>query len=462
MFSRYGVFMEVGPQNWQILQQEKGMASILLSGRWESDMEKNGQETVVVRVVHEETGGVVIPYTECFMQENQRWKIKLDIPTGGLYRIDTALALNNSGSYEWVLRGDRRYHIGVGDLYVIAGQSNAAGYGRDEVSDPPETGVHIMRSNGAWDLASHPLHDHTDSIFKANCDRSSTGHSPWLAFAKKLKTALHYPIGLIPAALGGSCIDQWNPDCDTGLYANMMKMITAAGGRIKGLLWFQGESDTEPGRAASYLSKFTHFVEHLRLDIGMLPVYTVQLCRLMEGDSSGTEWGFFREIQRQAAKNIKDVFIIPSSDLDCCDMIHLTSKSNLVLGARIAGQVLQHTYHIGTDCDAPDIRSICQINPQELLLAFEHVSRCLLTHNAPADELGFLILDELGNVDISGYEIVREKIRLRTARPLCGMILVSLGWEKRISGIIPYSETNYIPALSFFEFQAEKNLNCSK
>lgn len=43
---------------------------------------------------------------------------------------------------------DTIHHIGVGDLYVIAGQSNAAGYGKDSIYNPSEIEVHLLRNRG--------------------------------------------------------------------------------------------------------------------------------------------------------------------------------------------------------------------------------------------------------------------------------------------------------------------------
>ncbi len=53
-----------------------------------------------------------------------------DIPAGGLYRIESCLKEEKNTPLEWATRGDCVEHFGVGDLFVIAGQSNAVGYGK--------------------------------------------------------------------------------------------------------------------------------------------------------------------------------------------------------------------------------------------------------------------------------------------------------------------------------------------
>ncbi|HCQ00632.1 MAG TPA: hypothetical protein DIT99_08015, partial [Candidatus Latescibacteria bacterium] len=84
--------------------------------------------------------------------------------------------------------------MGVGDLWIIAGQSNAAGYGRGPALDPPELGIHILKNEEVWDVAAQPLNDTTRSTHP-NLEQANPGHAPYLRFARDLKSALGYPIG---------------------------------------------------------------------------------------------------------------------------------------------------------------------------------------------------------------------------------------------------------------------------
>lgn len=79
---------------------------------------------------------------------------------------------------------------------MIAGQSNAAGYGRGEITDGPELGVHILRNEEKWDIASHPLNDTRNNNYP-NLEGGDPGHSPFLVFGKALKKTLNHPVGLI-------------------------------------------------------------------------------------------------------------------------------------------------------------------------------------------------------------------------------------------------------------------------
>ena len=89
-------------------------------------------------------------YNENFQGE---FDVTLDIPAGGPYRIDTGLETKSTTpDLTWVYRGDCVLHIGVGNLFIIAGQSNSAGYSRDFCLDPPSK--YFFAGSGS--VSEHP------------------------------------------------------------------------------------------------------------------------------------------------------------------------------------------------------------------------------------------------------------------------------------------------------------------
>lgn len=247
-----GAFIDKGPQDWQVLQRHDGFASVELAGVWNVPAEFAEQvECVLVRVVDENTNRPVINWESCETtfddgRKSGSWKHTLkNIPEGGLYRLETKVF---SGDYVWGVRGDMRHHIGVGDIYCIIGQSNATGYGRDHVTDAPDMLVHLLRARGEWDIATHPFNDSTDTIFPDNREGSNPGSCPYLSFGKTLKNALHIPIGLIPAAEGGSPICDWLPSQNGYLYRNMQQYLNTIGNDFAGFLWYQGCTDAHDDR----------------------------------------------------------------------------------------------------------------------------------------------------------------------------------------------------------------------
>lgn len=168
--AQIGVIIQQGPQHWAIIQQENGFGSVALSGVWAGMIDRViTHAQVLARIVNEADGRIAVPWRPCKMQEGQAWEIILDeIPAGGLYRLETCMQIDNHPALEWAARGDMIHHIGVGDIWVIAGQSNAAGYGKGPIQDAPQLGIHLQRHNGIWGLASHPFNESTASIHYEN------------------------------------------------------------------------------------------------------------------------------------------------------------------------------------------------------------------------------------------------------------------------------------------------------
>lgn len=461
-----GVIMETGPQDWQILQQHNGCANIALSGRYDP-LDKKPPYRVWTRIVREASGEPVIGWTPARTGEDKSWSTVLEgVPAGGLYRLETCLKEDATLYFDDSLRGDLRHHIGVGDLYLIAGQSNAAGFARDYVSDEPQLGVHVYKTSGRWDLASHPLNDSTDTIRPANREPVMAGHSPFLHFGKYLKRELGYPIGLIPAALGGSALDEWLPGPKGALYDNMMKILQSLHGEIQGVLWYQGctdasdngYTDLEAG-CRDYLARFTRFVSLVRGAAGWdVPFYTVQLNR--RRDQSAPEWDVgwsaVRQAQRQAARLLENVYITPAWDGMMSDVIHNSAGFNLILGERLAKLALAKTYGRAFACDAPDFAGAV-VDGDRLCITFAPVYDRLDTYEVPPSGLPLRIEDEKGAVPIETYTLERDALSIQLARVPEGRCFVSCAWGSDPQGIPMIDFGTHYPVLAFCRQEATRN-----
>jgi sialate O-acetylesterase len=359
-----GAIIESSPSDWQILQQdETGTANLLLAGRWVGEAGCQVQ----IRLVLETTGQPVrqhLDWQTVTTANDGTWQGELSrIPAGGLYRLETRCNAKGNLAGEWSARGDVRHYLGVGDLWLIAGQSNSAGYGKGPVYDPPELGVHILANNERWTLASHPLNDSTDTEHAVNREAANSAHSPYLHFGRLLKQQLGYPIGLIQTALGGSALAAWNPEemHPAVLYQNMLHCARLAGGRIKGILWYQGETDATSALAPSYADRFCQAVQAWREGLASpgLPVITVQLNRYYTPSTDDLEmgWSFLREAQRQATLRLVGVAVVPSLDLPLGDLIHTSAQGNMLLAERLAQTALGAVYSRLVTYRAPEIVS---------------------------------------------------------------------------------------------------------
>jgi len=450
-----GVRIDVGPQPFQIFQQDtRSFGSFSLKGRWKH-AENRG--TVQLRVVREDDAVVVVPWQSAATGPAGQWAHTLElVPAGGLYRIESRLMLDPN-SAEWSPHGDFVHHLGVGDLWVIAGQSNAAGYGRGPVNDPPRLGVHVLRNDETWDIATHVLNETTRSNHP-NMEAANPAHSPYLTFGKELHGVLNYPIGLIQTALGGSPLVSWNPveNPDAPLYKNLIHCLTLAGGRARGMVWYQGESDCNPEQSKTYEKRFGDFVYRLRSDLKS-PDFAVIVTQLNRCPGSATDtnnpgnntwWSVVREAQRQATK-LGKVAVVPAIDLGLSDSIHTSPDGNVTLGKRSARAALEIAYSRPGNWKAPRVTTaILSSDRKTIDMTFDDVAtRLQLLGPAEAD---FVVEDAQGTVPVTRASSPgRNNIRLELGRATDGETKVHGAFGANPAANVRDAEEN-TPILGFY------------
>ena len=455
-----GVIIESGAQDWQIFQQDRaGTATVALRGRW---LTANPFKTaiVLVRAVREDTGEVVsraLNWRDAETRPDGTWSIRLDrVPAGGLYRIETGLQLDGA-PVEWPQRGDMAHHLGVGDIWVITGQSNAAGYGKTPAVDPPELGIHMFHARGRWELATHPLSDSTASRYVANREGANGSQSPWIHFARVLKRELGYPIGLIPASLGGSPLSAWVRSVNGILFTNMLQYVRDAGGSgaCRGVVWYQGESDSGKAEREVYLARFAEMVADLRKELRNpdLPVLTAQLNRYVgEAYTAPVHegWDVMREIQRQAPRKIPGVYVISTLDLSLSDGIHNDSRSNLVIGERMASLALGQVFGRDVKCLHPDLKEARVDGDAAIELVFDHVDTRLHFEDNIPEQFPFAVQDGQGRVPVKGWKFAaKDCLRIELGRALSGKATVIGAPTACPPYIVPFDICGYRPMLGF-------------
>ena len=205
-----------------------------------------------------------------------------------------------------------------------------------------ELGVHLFRNSEHWALATHPMNESTDTQHAVNQEAANPGHSPYLQFGRTLKKTLAHPVGLVQTALGGSPLSRWNPGelRAADLFDNMVQCVSKVGGKVRGIVWYQGESDAgTDADATSYTQRFQQAVAAWReaLADAELPVLTVQLNRVYQpaDPDADRRWSQVREAQRQAAGQTPGVGVVPALDLPLADLIHTQSRRQHALGRAI-------------------------------------------------------------------------------------------------------------------------------
>ena len=445
------VKIDRGPRPFQILQQDaSGSAAIRLVGRWQRHSER---EMVQARIKREEDQSVVVGWESAQLQSGDAWEHVFEsVPAGGLYRIETRGVLHGTHP-EWGSGGDVIHHVGVGDLWVIAGQSNAAGYGRGPIVDPPELGVHVLKNNETWDVAAHPLNDATGSSHP-NAEIANPGHSPYLSFARILRASLGYPIGLIQTSLGNSRLSQWNPVENPAalLYQNLLHCVRLAGGRVGGMLWYQGESDTNSDLAKSYELRFAQFVGRLRSDLNApsLPIIVAQLNRYtgLQSAEEHRGWSQVREAQRNA-RNLPHVAVVPTLDLPLSDDCHTSPAGNLLLGQRKAAAALSMVGGKRPMPPIPDVvEAVLAIDSRSVELRFVAVAS-RLQFLAPG-ETDFAVEDEKGFAIVQRAQcIAPDRVRLELDRAVSANVKIHGGFGANPTASLRDFETN-VPFLAFY------------
>ncbi len=293
------------------------------------------------------------------------------IPTGGPYTLTLTCAracLTFTDLY-------------VGDVFILAGQSNMEGAGilreqglADEEDPDPAVRAYYMKE--AWDAARPQLHqlwESADACISVPYreerlaskwgasfpERQMNGVGPGFYFARELHRRTGIPLGVIPCAIGGSSLAQWEPSGKDNFYTAMMRRFRACGSRVRGVFWHQGESECSSDGCAKYTERMMRLVCAMREAFGdaRLPFVYGQIHHftLASGEGEGF-WSTIREEQRALRLRLPHCEMIPTNDADKDDLIHLSAESQEVLGRRAAEQM--HRLLTGEGVPTPDVERI--------------------------------------------------------------------------------------------------------
>ena len=147
-------------------------------------------------------------------------------------------------------------------LVLLIGQSNMSGRGAIEPQDTvPIPGIFMLNSSSQWVPAVDPLHWDKPQV---------AGVGPGREFARALvKARPGAQIGLIPAAVGGTSLEQWKPGGELYKQALSRLRLAQKSGKLVVILWHQGEGDANNAeRSATYASRWVAMMKQLRADAG--------------------------------------------------------------------------------------------------------------------------------------------------------------------------------------------------
>lgn len=208
-------------------------------------------------------------------------------------------------------------------LFLLIGQSNMAGRGKieeqDKVTNPD---IFMLTKDLKWVIAKDPVH----------FDKGAAGVGLCSEFARDVfKADPKSPIGLIPCAMGGSSLDQWQPGKPLYVTAISRAKEAMKQGSLAGILWHQGESDAKPESIATYPARFETMITQLRKDLGAENV-PVLIGEIIPGHGNHDAVNI---ALAETAKKTPNAALVSSADLGK-KQLHYDSADYRALGKRYA------------------------------------------------------------------------------------------------------------------------------
>lgn len=352
-----------------------------------------------------------------------KWKTTLKaMKAGGPYQLQVS-----GGKGETIKLGN----IKVGDVWICAGQSNmnfmlaADEDGAAEIATLDNDAIREFRTNMPAGVFNPENKDHSQWIL-AKGEKANTFSAVAYYFAKQLQAKENIPVGIIVMACGNTRAEAWtdmgflksytdlkpllsyweNKKEDTNITVNhipgkfyndvVAPVIPFA---VKGVVWYQGESNTLPDnsrrtiseRTAEYKTLLNALISNWRAawKNPALPFYIVQLPNY--SDASGDlHWAAIRQAQLETMKEMPHVGMAVTIDLGNAQDIHPTNKKQV--GERLALWAFEKVYNRKMSvASGPVIKSI-KIKGGKAILDFDYKGKGLVSKNN--DSLwGFEIAD---------------------------------------------------------------------
>ncbi len=238
------------------------------------------------------------------------------------------------------------------ELFILFGQSNMSGFSPMPMGPWPSNErvtfmvqfdcARLDQSKDEWLPAEPPLH---------GCQWATNGLGLGLGDYFGAELAQAWPdarIGLIPNAIPGVTIDifmkggtpyQGLPDGYTSAYTLMVDRVKEAQkiGRVRAILFHQGESDWNKGMADTWLGKVTTLVADLRADLGLtesVPFIAGEIPP--EGNYDG--------INVEVAKipgTIPNSAVVSAEGTHVHDIAHFDAESAQLMGERYVQELLK-------------------------------------------------------------------------------------------------------------------------
>jgi Carbohydrate esterase, sialic acid-specific acetylesterase len=328
------------PADYQVIQrQTKTTGTVIIAGTFLPET----KETLPVDGLEARFSGLSDGWRPLpFDPHVASFRGAMTVPAGGWYRLEVR-ALQQGRSLTTNTVG----HVGVGEIFVIGGQSNSANYGEEK--NQTQTGLVVAFDGTKWQLAGDP---------EPGAGGKKGSFMP--LFGDEMANRFHVPIGIVPVGIGSTSVREWLPAGTrfsrlTPLTRNIVtvgpgqweasgKIFDDFTARIKllgtngfrAMLWHQGESDAKQADPQRTLpgEQYRQYLEQLirdsRREIGWDAPWFVAQASYHNADDVGSP-----DIRDAQKKVWDDGLALPGPDTDTLtgDMrekngtgIHLSAK----------------------------------------------------------------------------------------------------------------------------------------
>lgn len=261
-------------------------------------------------------------------------------------------------------------YIGVGDVYVIAGQSNAEGRATEAQYYSNLTyNATVFKENDVWALANDPI------------DVSTASGCPFPVLAGYIMDNASVPVCFITTAEGSTGLyaraDWQKGGGQGGNYENMWSQVNDSGvNAVKAVLFHQGEYDAYNGASyTDYKNALIGLADNITADLPGAPnTYVAQIggaeAYYSSGSATQNVWNITRA--QQDAWNETNIFPGPLVyDLTATDNIHLQTNASVHAAALRWWNSLNNTIYNTADNRGPRIENL-SVSPerQRLIIDF--------------------------------------------------------------------------------------------
>ncbi|MFA7473310.1 MAG: sialate O-acetylesterase [Spirosomataceae bacterium] len=336
------------------------------------------------------------------------WQTLTQNPTGGVFAGQlrlfggwyTILVRSMDGNNE--IEQGAVSRMGIGEVFVIAGQSNAQGI-RSYPNGPPAQDERVNYISNNQNI--HNSTNDPDPPIFSHLNRSDAHLSPmgqgawcWGVLGDKLVQRLNVPVLFINASWEGTSIRNWAESADNkptynaygGFeyppsmpYANLAISIKyyARTLGMRSILWMQGETDTYPVRMSrtEYRNHLQFLLNKLGIDIGERVIWTI--ARTSRTSTDGSPGGSITDPNIIAAQNdvLNTTFnpVYPGPETDNLgnprpDGVHFGTRESLIVLADAWLSVMDQNYFANitplTPTPIPTISARCGNNNSSAVL----------------------------------------------------------------------------------------------